>query len=355
MNALVTRARGLGSRLVGEAVLAEIERARDQAGLALALGRAGLGEDASVDAVEALARNRIIEDLKILSRWARDHRDAMTVIELDEDRRSLRTLVRGLAAGVGSVRRRAACIPTSRLTARILIALSEVTSLADLAQILTMHEHPLAPALASHHATIDVLAIEAALTERFAALAREHVDDRALRVYLAQLIDGENTESAILLAARGKRIDATQMFIGAAKGAKRPNSGAIGATRANAPMRANDARVRGGTRHAASTRPADVSHLTLAEFERAAAGPLDETREILATALRGTPLERAVRTSSPAAVEDATLAWQLASQRAMRRASPHGLSSVLFLVLRRREEARRLRRAAWRFALGGAR
>lgn len=307
MSELVTRARGLGARLVSEGVLTEIEHCADRGSLAIALGHAGLAEDPSVDAIEAATRARTEQDFATLYRWARSHPAAMMLLELDEDRRSVRVLVRGLAAGVGSTRRRAGCVATSWLNARRLTALSEATSLADFAEIL--EGHPLRAAF-NDLTTLDILALEAALTRTFARCARMLAEDTAITTYLAQLIDGENAEAALLLAARGRHLDARDMF------------------------------VAGGTR------------LSAAQFERAAVAPLEEARALLAAAFAGTPLERALVASSPSAVEEAVVAWQLAAQKKLRRTEPHGLASVLYLVLRRRDEVIRLRRVAWRFALG---
>jgi len=89
-------------------------------------------------------------------------------------------------------------------------------------------------------------------------------------------------------------------------------------------------------------------------FLAAAAGPLELTRELLARAFAGTPVARAFGAGA-SALEDAALAWQLATQARLRRTDPLGLAAVLHLVLRRRDEVRRLRHAAWRLALGGRR
>ena len=310
MSELVARARGLGARLVSEGALVEIEHCSDRGSLAIALGHAGLAEDPSVDAIEATTRARTEQDLATLYRWARSHRAPMMLLELDEDRRTLRMLVRGLSAGVGSARRRSGCVATSLLPPRQLTALSEAISIAEISDLL--EGHPLHDAFADH-ARLDVLAVEAALTRTFARRARALADDIAMTTYLAQLIDGENAESALLLAARGRYLDVREMF------------------------------VAGGT------------HLAIEQFERAATASLEEARTILAAAFAGTPLARAVVTSSPSAVEEAIITWQLATQKKLRRTEPHGLASVLYLVLRRREEVIRLRRVAWRFALGGRR
>lgn len=314
MSALAARARGLESRLASEALLAEIDRATDVRSLAAALGRAGLAEDAAWTAVEHAVRQRTAAQLAILARWTRDQRDALAAIELDEDRRSLRALVRGLAAGIPAERRRLATTPTSRLPERVLAQLAAATSLAELHAQLARIDHPLAPALVPGDAVaLDVLALEVALTAAFAAFARPRAKDRAVREYIAQVVDVENVTSALLVAARGTSLAGAPLF------------------------------VAGGRR------------LDAATFERAARGPLDDARELLASAFTGTPLPRALLALAPPALEEAALAWQLSTQRRLRRTDPHGLAAALHVVLRARAEARRLRHAAWRLALGGSR
>jgi hypothetical protein len=153
------------------------------------------------------------------------------------------------------------------------------------------------------------------LTRLFAARAARGPLDRAMRSYLAQLIDAENAGAALLLASRGGDLSAERAFL--------------------------DAGVPG-------------PRLDRARFLAAAAGPLDAACAVLAGALAGTPLAAAVFAPEPAALEDAALAWQLQTQARLRRSEPLGLAPALHAVLRRRDEARHLRRAAWRVALGGA-
>jgi vacuolar-type H+-ATPase subunit C/Vma6 len=301
----------------GDALTA-IDRARDALELAAALARAGLTLPAGIgdpgtpdtpgtpDMIDRLAGTRVASDLAILARRT----DALAVLALDEDRRSLRAIVRGLAAGVAADRRLTGAVPTETLPAPLLAALAGSTSVAELAALLARRRHPFATALASTRTPIDLLEIELAFARRFAEHPRPR--DRALRTYLAQLIDAENTTAALLLAARGGDVELDHAFV------------------------AGGLRVDRGT------------------FTTAAAGPLDMARQRLAAALARTPLARALFAAEPAALEDAALAWQLATQLHLRRTEPLGLAPAVYLVLRRRDEARHLRRAAWRVALGAA-
>lgn len=166
MNELVARARGLQGRLADEA---------------------GRVEPLSSDAAEALARGRIAADFAMLARWATA--DELAALELDEDRRSLRAIVRGIAAGAPAERRRQATVPTSRLPERALDRLVSVASLAELSRELAAIDHPLRAAFDGEPTAIDVYAIEIALARTFARVARELTTDHAMIVYLADILD----------------------------------------------------------------------------------------------------------------------------------------------------------------------
>jgi len=121
---LAIRARGREAHVLAEPALAEIERAGDAASLAAALERAGLVAEPTPEAVERSARARLTADLAILARWARARPAALAAVTLDEDRRSVRAIARGLAADVTPDRRRDGCIPTASLPEPALVALA---------------------------------------------------------------------------------------------------------------------------------------------------------------------------------------------------------------------------------------
>lgn len=332
-GALAARARGLTAQVIAGEALAAIDAAPDGPALAEALARAdlalpgGAGADAgaAADTIDRLARDRTASDLAILARH--DACGALAVIALDEDRRSLRAIVRGIAAGASAERRLAGTVPTARLPAPVLTALAGAATLADAAALLARGRHPLAAALAARPGTdpkggsaprlasLDVLEIELGLARRFVEWAARGPRDRAMRSYLAQLVDAENAGAAVLLASRGGDLPAERAFL--------------------------DAGVRG-------------RRLDRARFLAAAAGPLDAACAVLAGVFAGTPLAAALFAPGPAALEDAALTWQLATQARLRRSEPLGLAPALYAVLRRRDEARHLRRAGWRIALGAA-
>jgi len=274
---------------------------------------------APADAIERAARDRAAADLAILTRWTRERPGALAPIALDEDRRSLRAIIRGLAAGAPVSRRLAGTVATPALPASLLETLAAAADLAELARLLELHGHPLAGALAlpppaatpgAPRTAIDPFELELRLAHAFVARARPA--DAAMRVYLAQLVDAENAAAALLVSVRDGQPDPARLFLA------------------------------GGER------------LGRAPFVAACRGAPSQARDHLAAALAGTPLAGAVYAAEPGAFEEAVLDWQLATQRRQRRRDPLGFAAVLEHVLRRRREALRLRRTGWRAALGAA-
>jgi len=250
-------------------------------------------------AVEAMLCDRTETELALLRRWAPD---PVRTVELDEDRRTLRAIARGIVAGIAPARRIAGAIATSSLPRDVLARLAEATSLAAVRVVLA--GHPLAPAFAED----ELFDVECALARRIAEQPRPR--DAALADYLAQGIDLDNAQIALALALRGGELAADALFLP------------------------------GGRR------------LARARFVAAAAGR-DTARAELARAFAGTPVEAALFAAGPSALEDAGLTWQLASQARWRRLAPLGLANLVWWLLQRRDEARRLRAAAWSAALGG--
>jgi hypothetical protein len=332
---LAARARGLTTRLCGDDALGEIDRAPDAAALTAALIRAGYlapgpAAIAAPAVIERAALARSRTDLATLVRWAGPAAAALALLGLDEDRRTLRGVVRGLAAGAPRDRRLDSAVATATLPRAVIEAIVALPSLGEIAAFLARRDHPFAAALvigpaprrgapgaAPVGAAIDLLAIELALAHAFAACARA-ASGRcagALATHVGQILDAENAAAALLLAARGDGLAPARAFLA------------------------------GGAR------------LDRATFLAAATAPPDDAPAALAAAFARTPLAEALAAArtQPAALDDAALAWQIATQARLRIAEPHGLAPVLYLVLRRRAEARRVRRAAWRVALAGGR
>ncbi|MGE0397391.1 MAG: V-type ATPase subunit [Kofleriaceae bacterium] len=250
-------------------------------------------------AVEELLRARQTEDLAILRRWGGN---AVAALELDEDRRTLRAIARGIVANASPVKRLFGAVPTSTLPPALLARVAEAASFADVHALL--ERHPLREAF-----DVDELFdVERALPRLFVAQIRTR--DLALRTYRTQIVDVENAQAALALVVRGANLDPLSIFLD------------------------------GGAR---------VDRAVFA----AAAASRDTARERLARVFEGTPIAAALFAAHPSAIEDAALAWQLATQARLRRVEPLGLAPVIWLALHRRDEARNARAAAWSAALGG--
>lgn len=312
--ALAARARGLSTRLYDEDAVVAAERAHDRGALTAALAHLGLVvADAAPATIEAALRARDRDERVILARWSEDGR-ALRWLSDAEDRRSLRTVIRGVAASAPSSARLAGLTPTATLPPPALEGLAQATSAAELASLLIRNGHEAAPALAELLATtpLDLLAIEVALTRWYAARVDRDRTDHALDVHVSQELDVANAIAALLLAARGRELDRDAHF------------------------------VPGGAR------------LAHDRYLTAAAATATAAAAALAPAFAGTPVAAALADgAAPYALERAALDWQLATAAALRRTEPLGLGPLLYLVLRRRAETRRLRRSAWRVAMAG--
>ncbi|MBK7078920.1 MAG: hypothetical protein IPH44_42310 [Myxococcales bacterium] len=320
---LVARARGRSTHLAAEDALAAIDRAADRGALLAALAQAGWVIAPTADALAAAraldeaATARATAELALLTRWAAARTAALAVIVADEDRRTLRGIVRGLTAAAAPTSRLRGAVATPDLPASALRELAAAATGPALAAALTQLAHPAAVALAPAltHQPLEPLAVEQALAAWFAARARagaHAAGDRALAEHVAQAIDAENAAAALALANRGRGLAADSAFL-------------IGGRR--------------------------VDRATFLAAARAAPAACVST---LAAALVGTPLVTAVDGGAPDAIERATQAWQLATQARWRRVEPLGLGPVLWLWLRMRREHAQVRLAAWRLALGGA-
>lgn len=317
---LATRARGLSSGLLSVADLERIDGAGKLTELAHELigrGYPVTGTEPTADDIDVAIRMRGGRDLAILARWAGDRARALAVVLDDQDRRFVRDVVRGIAGHVPAHRRLSGAIPTPSLPDRVLSELAAATSTADLAAILRGIGHPYASAVegaARVDEPVDVLSIETALARSFARRARRFARaSRALALLVQQTIDVENACAAVLLSERSDEADVAPSYL------------------------AGGARLDGDA------------------FALAATSNPSRARQILAPHFARTPIGVALRASAPTPeLEDAALDWQLDTQTALRRTDPLGAAPILWLVLSRRREARRIRRAAWRVALGGA-
>lgn len=204
------RARGLGSRLLQPDALARLSQARDLQVLSREL--AGLGvvaeevPNATAATLELALRRSAGKTLRVARRWLGRRSEVVAVALEAEDRRSLRALVRGAAAGVGVEARLTGLIPTPSLPERLLHELAGRSRIRDQAALLVAAGHPYGAPLLAAAATQepDLFLVELAIARTFAerALRGARRDGRFLREHVADLIDIDNCRTVLLLAHR---------------------------------------------------------------------------------------------------------------------------------------------------------
>jgi len=239
-----------------------------------------------------------------------------TVLE-EEDRRSLRALLRGAAAGARPELRAGGLVPTSRLPAPAIEAMSRAPDVPSLVAGLRRLGHPAASTLEGAAATTvpDLLRLEAALDRAFAARALEgarHGGSETL-AFVREAVDLANAASALALAAAPGDVDPGWVFV-------------EGGARVDAPLLARA--VLAGSREAAAS--------------------------MLAPAFADGPLEVAFgdAAAGPGGWERRALGLRIDAWRRTALTAPLGPAPFLVYTLRLRASVSDLSRLAWAAALG---
>jgi len=316
------RARGLGAHLLGTEALASLAQSADLPALARGLESRGILADElpglTAPALELALRRYAAQEIRIVRRWL-GPRDEVVAVALDaEDRRSLRALIRGAAAGASAEARLTGLIPTPALPERLLEELATRVRILDQAALLLAAGHPAgAPLLAaaSGQAEPDLFALELALSRTFAerALGGARRGGGILLDYVGTLIDLENCRGALLLVTRGGGEPPAPAFIA---GGRR-----LGAT----------------------------------EFERAAtSSDPSAAARVLGTALGGGTIALLLlrHAADPIALENALEMEMLGWLRHHARLDPLGPAPLLHYFLRLRQQAQALARLVWSVDLG---
>lgn len=318
---LATRARGLATHLLDRTDLDALAAAPDLAALGTVLRTRGflLPEDATTaDAIELAVRRTAAARLRVLARWAGARNPLLAVVFEDEDRRSLRAIMRGAVQGAGADQRLAGLVPTPALPERALVALAGQPTPRAVAALLTAWGNAYGSAVLEETAGTqpDLLEIEHRLNRVFAERAlygARRARSPLLLSYVREVIDLENACAALVLASRDADIPAKRAFI------------------------------EGG------------HYLTLDVFlESVATADAGAAGRRLAVALRPAGLGLAFErwAGDAAEIERRLLLHRIAALRAAERRDPAGPASVLGFVLRLRAEALELRRLIWGVALG---
>lgn len=316
---LNARARGLGTHLLRREELDGLARLPDLAALGAALRARGypLEEGAAHPAALELALRRVAAArLGVLARWCGPRAAVLTVLFEDEDRRSLRALLRGAVQRAPADARLAGLIPTPALPERVLGELAALPAPGAIATLLTAWGNPYGPPLLPLASATepDLFTLEVVINRTFAQRAtRAARRTPLLAAYVGEVVDLENAYSALLLVSEGRDVVPKEVFLP------------------------------GGRR------------IAIAEFELAAsAGDPAAAGGILAAAFEDTPLAPPFTQLSHDAVdlEDAVLRARIRRLVRTSRAQPLGPAPLLTYALRVRAEAVDVQRLIWGRALG---
>ena len=324
---LVARVAGASTHLLGRSRLVALASARDLVHLATGIeevyGSAfHPAAGSSPEQLELAVRRVAAGQLRKLARWSRDRASVLAPIFLDEDRRSIRALLRGAVAGVPAAERVGPLMPTPALPERALQELARQESPGGIAALLSAWNHPFGrPLLAlARDPRADLLRLDLLLNSAYIATSIDRVERtpradgarRDLVEFVRETADEENASTALQLAGQPASLPPEALFI--PQGERLPRE----------------------------------------TFLSAATAPDSETaRTILARAFRGSAFDGAFSGGTPRSFDDAMLGARL--RRAIRAARefPLGAAPVIAFVMRLRSELRDLCLIIWRLAAGG--
>ena len=324
---LVSRARGLGAHLVGRRRLIELARAGDLVRMVALLEEAtgsslGIAPGSTPQHAELAVRRTAAFHLATLARWSRRRPDLLMPFFLDEDRRSIRALLRGAVAEAPEEERLAGLVPTPLLPERALRELASQRSVGAIAAQLSAWNHPFGSRLLGFALDpkpdllrLDLLLSEVCITNSAAAvrrLPRGHDSRRELVAYVNDTADIENATTALQLAGQRTSLPLEEFYL-----------------------------------HGGRYFPLK-SFLAVAKSPDAASG-----RAVLVRILRATPLAIG-RASSTRDVENTMLAARLRRAVHNARLFPLGAAPIVAFLLRLRAEVRDLGLIIWRLAAGTA-
>lgn len=216
---LIARVRGLGTHLLDRDQLDALARSRDLSDLQRRLEQFGLvlGSADGAEAVEQGVRRVAAKRLALLARWSGHRNMALRIVFEDEDRRSIRALLRGLVGAVPPHVRLTGLIPTPALPAAALEQLALLHRPGEFAALLVAWGNPYGRTLLDHLSSPepDLLQSELAMARLWAARVAEGAKqgDGTLRAFVAESLDIENLTTALALAGSGFEQGPDRCFI----------------------------------------------------------------------------------------------------------------------------------------------
>jgi vacuolar-type H+-ATPase subunit C/Vma6 len=321
---LVARIAGLQACMLSREQLSALARETGLEGFATRLeatGRLPVPVESPRDpcSLERAFRRAAAAPLAVVGRWIGPRHDVISLFYDDEDRRSIRALLRGAAAGVPAAVRIAGLVPTPALPQRALEELAGRPTIGDVAASLVAMSHPFG-AIVRAEATRpkpDLLVMETSLRRYFAEHAlraagrapRGATGRRMLVQYVQRSIDLENAWVALQLNSVHDP--------------------------APAPFFVDGGRM-----------------LDRATFEAAvSADDAASSQRLIDQAFAGSPLAGVV-SAGPEGSERALISMELAMARRQRWLDPVGIPRIVEFFMRLRGEARDLTTVLWHTSLG---
>lgn len=317
---LSVRARGLGTHLLDRSALEELATS-DSGSFVRALARTravpgGLTQSASLADAQAAIRRTAMHHLRRIEPWV-GNAGALDLFYAEQERRTLRALLRGAIEGASPEVRLAAALPTPRLPDRALRELALQPTAAKVALHLLALGHPDASRLLpiANDAQPVLFDLDVALLRGFAERVRSaaRTGDPNLVSWARGRIDTANAETALALAGGASELDPATCFVEG--GETLAKDAFVQASRAR-------------TRTQAAT--------------------------LLARAMRAGVVTDALRASEGDSTrfETEMLARSLADQRRRARVDPLGSAPVVLFLLRLEAQSRDLLRLSWGASLG---
>lgn len=317
---LAARARGLRTRLLGRAQL-EALAAPDLGAFARALSAtravpAGVPQPARIADVQGAIRRAAVQQLRTLDRWE-GHAGPLHLFYAEQERRSVRALLRGAIEGAPPEARLAAALPTPRLPERALRELATQPSAAKVAARLAVLRYASATLLLPVVAVAQpvLFDVDQVLLRGFAERVRAacRTGDHDLVSWGRGRIDLANAETALALSHGATELDPAACFVEGGKALAKP-----------------------------------------AFVEASSAGSGTRAATLLARAVKESGLADALRASAgdPVYLESHAFARALSDERRRARVHPLGSAPTLLFLLRLEAQTRDLLRLAWGAALG---
>ena len=318
---LNARARGLATHLASRATLMQLAESLDLPTLSRDCVATGVlsaePEQRSPLALELAFRRAAARQLQILIRWMGPRAEPLRVVLEAEDRRSLRALLRGAAAGVAAETRLAGLIPTPSLPERLLEELARQPRCRDVVSLLVVWRHPYGPPLLAAVASDppDLFKLECELNRTFALRATHGArrGGEALRAFVEESIDLDNLCGGLVLAANELELSSDAAF--------QPGGRRVSLDRFRAASRIRN------LEQAATQLSAGFGDSAVARLARQHA-------------------------ADPRALESALLRYRLEPLRQQARLDPLGPAPLLWYLLRLQAQAMSLRLLLWGVTLG---